>query len=258
MRKIILSSAALLAFGVMAPTAALAADLPSIKVAPVPAELAAPNGWRFEAVINGWTPSLIANVGVGRFPTVESNVGFFKILEKLNGVVPISVIGYNDNFIVGADLYWAALSAGGHLRASNTVLGDYGGLSAKLHIEETFLTGFGGVRLPIQAPDLKLYGIVGFRLTNVATALDLNTALPGLGLACIQSEIWADPIIGLTRCYDLNAKWFLTGEADIGGADKSATWKTFGALGYNWSQSIKATLGFRALYVDYQKSNDRR
>ena len=74
--------------------------------------------------MNGWTPSAIANVGVGRFPTVDSNVGFFKLLQKLNGVVPISVIGYKDNSIVGADLYWVALSQGGHLRASNTVLED--------------------------------------------------------------------------------------------------------------------------------------
>ena len=43
-RKIILSSAALLAFGLASPGASFAADLPSIKEAPVPVEAAAPNG----------------------------------------------------------------------------------------------------------------------------------------------------------------------------------------------------------------------
>jgi hypothetical protein len=57
------SRAALLAFGLAFSAPVLAADLPSIKDAPLLAP--APNDWRFEATLNGWMPSLMVNTGYG-------------------------------------------------------------------------------------------------------------------------------------------------------------------------------------------------
>jgi len=247
--------AAFLALGLSAPTNLLAADLPSLKEPPAPVAPAPVSGWRFEATMNGWAPSSIANVGVGQLPTMASNVGFFTLLRHLNGVAPLAFTAKNENFILGVDLYWSAVSAGAHVRAANTALGPYGGLSANMRLGETLLTGFAGVRLPVQMANLALYGIAGARFSNVSMTLGLNTAFPGVGLTASQSENWTSPIVGFTANYTINDKWFVTSEADIGGTGNSATWQAFGALGYNWSSTISATMGFRAVYVDYQKSN---
>jgi hypothetical protein len=254
-RKVISGGSAALALTLAFSAPVFAADLPSIKEAPAPVLAPIPSGWRFEATINGWMPSMIANVGIASFPTSETNVGFFKILSKLNGVVPLSVIARNDNFIAGVDLYWSALSVGAHLRGTAT-LANFGGVSASLRTTETILTGFGGVRLPFQVTNLNFYGIAGARYFSVNNTLNLNTALPGLGVSAAQGKDWVDPIIGFASRYVINEKWYVDAEADIGGYNKSVTWQTFAAVGYNWTQHISSTLGFRALYVDYEKANN--
>lgn len=254
-RKFMLSSAALLAFAPAPWAPALAADLPSVKEAPAPVLAPIPSGWRFETTINGWAPSMIANVGVASFPTSEANVGFFKILSKLNGVVPVSLIARNDNFILGVDLYWSALSASTRFRGT-AALANFGGVNANLHTAQTILTGFGGVRLPLQVTNLSFYGIAGARYFGVNNTLTLNTAIPGIGLSATQGKDWVDPIIGFASRYVISEKWFVDAEADIGGYNKSVTWQTFAAVGYNWTQNISSTVGFRALYVDYEKANN--
>lgn len=256
MRKIIFSSAAFLATSLMSSAPVLATDLPSLKEAPAPVAAPLPDGWRFEATINGWAPSAITNVGVRNLPTVSDNVGFFKLLQHLNGVAPVSVIARNENFIVGLDLFWSAASAGAHFRGLPAAEIP-GGSNIHLRLDETFLTAFGGIRLPIQLADLSVYGILGARFTNVGATIGLTKAIPGLGLSTSQSKDWADPIIGFTAHYVISDKWFLAGEADIGGGeDKSATWQTFAAVGYIWTQNISSTVGFRALYVTYQQPNN--
>lgn len=254
MRKIILSSAALLAIGSTAPSTAFAADLPSIKEAP--AAPAPTNDWHFEATINGWAPSVIANVGVATLPTASANVGFFKLLSKLNGVVPVSVVGHNENFIVGLDLYWSAVSMGASFHRAAATNPEFANVSASLRSAQTILTGFGGVRLPVQIADLSVYGIAGARYFSVNNTLGLSVAVPGYGLTDSKGNDWVDPIVGLTAHYRINDRYFLTGEGDIGGySSDSVTWQTFGALGYHFTQSISTTVGFRALYVDYRQAN---
>jgi hypothetical protein len=246
-RKILARCVGLLA---LASAPVFAADLPSTKPAPVAPE-PIPSGWRFEATVNGWAPSLIANVGIRNLPTASANVGFFTLLRHLNGVAPLTVTATKDNFLFGVDLYWTAVSAGANFRREGP-FSQFGGVSASMRLDETVLTGFAGMRLPVFSPDLSLFAIAGARYFNVGVDLSLNTAIPGYALATSQSKDWVDPIIGLTGRYRLNEKWFLTGEADIGGYNDSLTWQTFGAVGYNWSEAVSLTLGFRALYA-YEK-----
>lgn len=250
-RKIILGGAGLLALSALSPAPVVAADLPSLKEAPAP--VPEPPRWRFEATINGWAPGLITNVGVRNLPIASVDVGFFTLLRHLNGVVPLTVTAQNDNFLLGVDLYWTAVSAGASFKHA---AGPFGGVTAHMRLDETILTGFAGVKLPFQDPNLSLFAIAGARYVNVGVDLGLNTAVPGFNPYNSQSKDWVDPIIGLTGRYRLNDKWFLTGEADIGGYSNSLTWQTFAAVGYNWTSSISSTVGFRALYLYEQQRSD--
>lgn len=253
MRKILLSSSAVLALTAMSSASALAADLPSLKEAPVLAP--APSAWRFEATINGWAPSLIANVGLRNLPTSSADVGFFKLLQHLNYVVPLSVVARNDDFIGGLDLYATGVTAGASFHGQPGGLGQFGGVHANLHLQETVLTGFAGARLAVPVSGLTLFGIAGARYFGVHADVTLSTAVLGYGVKTSQSKDWVDPIIGAVARYDLNDTWFLKGEADIGGYTNSLTWQTFGALGYNWTPHTSLSLGFRALYA-YEKQDN--
>lgn len=229
---------------------ALAADLPSIKEAPAPVA-PAPQAWRFEASLNGFAPSLISEVGVRHLPTVDANLGFFKLLSKLNGVAPLSLTATNGQFLLGADLFWSRLGSAAQFERS-TAAGLLPG-NVYLQLGETILTGFAGYRLPIDNERLSLFGVAGARYFSVNADIGVNAPIAGLGLSQSQGRDWVDPIIGLVGRYRLDGKYFLTGEADIGGYAQNITWQSFGAVGYQLTPAVSATLGFRALYVDHEQ-----
>lgn len=256
MRKFVFNHGALLAFALTSSTPVLASDLPSLKDAPalLSAPIPATSDWRFEATIPLWAANLISNVGVGRFPTASANVGFFTLLRHLDGEVPLTLTARNDNFIAGLDFLWFRVSASASFPGPAALAG-LGGVNADLQLSEAIATGFGGVRLPIQASDLSLYAIAGARYFNLNAKLGLGVPVIGFGLSKSRDKDWVDPIVGLNAHDVINDKWFVNAEADIGGYNQSVTWQAFGAVGYNWTPAISTTVGFRALYVYYQKAN---
>ena len=108
---------------------------------------------------------------------------------------------------------------------------------------------------PAQISDLSLYAIAGARYFNLNAKLGLGVPVIGFGLSESRDKDWVDPIVGLNAHDVINDKWFVNAEADIGGYNQSVTWQAFGAVGYNWTPAISTTVGFRALYVYYQKAN---
>ena len=125
------ASKALIALGLMSSAPALAADLPSVKEAPVFTLAPAPSDWRFEASINGLLPSLLVNTGFARLPSTTASLGFWTLLST-STAIPGSFTARNDNYITGLDLYWVRLGANAHF---NVLPGSpFGGVNAGLTI----------------------------------------------------------------------------------------------------------------------------
>ncbi len=247
------ASKALIALGLLSSAPVLAADLPSVKEAPVFTLAPAPSDWRFEATINGWAPSLLVNTGFARLPSTSASIGFFTLLRHLYGNVPVSFTARNDTFITGLDLYWVRLGANAHFNVEPG--SPFGGVNAGLTMGQTILTGFGGVKIPFGSPNFSLYGIVGARFVNLNESLGLDVPVVGFAQYASITRNWADPIAGVVVRNKFDDKWFADGELDVGGTGGSATWQAFGAVGYNWTPSISSTLGFRALYLYDQQYN---
>ena len=229
---------------------ALAADL-APEPAPVP-QPTLPSTWHFEATIDGWAPSLNANVGVRALPTLTVAATIFQILPHLEGYIPLSAVAFNDTFIVGADVFWVRLgSLGGSFKPGD---GSLGGVHADLTLNESFATGYGGVRIPTANPDWSVYGILGARYFNLNGTVTLG--VPGLGFSrtTSQGKDWVDEIVGVKARHRIDDKWFLDFEGDVGGYHASATTQGYAAVGYKWNQSISTSLGFRVLYSYYQTS----
>jgi hypothetical protein len=243
-------AATILAIALASSAPVLAADLPS--PAPPPPPLPAANAWHFEATVDGWAPSVSASVGVLRFPTTSVQANVFQLLQHLEGIVPLSFVAYNDNFILGADLFWvrAGLSSTfGGLPGP----GNFGGVNASVTLSQTIATGYGGVRLPIASPALSVFGILGARFFDVSNSVTLQTPVIGFSRSASQSKDWADPIIGIYARYRIDDKWFVNLQADGGGYSGSATWQVYPSVGYRWNPSFTTTLGYRALYI-YEQS----
>ena len=231
--------AILLGVGLATSAPVFAADL-----APAPTLAVAPDTWHFEATLDGWAPSLSANLGVLNFPTSSVHADLFQILQHLEGIAPFTVVGYNDNFMVGANLFWVRLGLG-----STFGPGAFGGVNANATINQTILDVYGGVRLPIASPNLSIYGTLGARVFDVNGSLTLQSPVLGFSRTASQGRTWADEIVGVNARYRIDDKWFLKLEANAGGYSGSATWLVYPAVGYKWNPSLTTSVGYRALYA---------
>ncbi len=240
------AKAIVVALGALAAFPVFAADLPTKKPAPAPIpEPALPSSWHFEVAIDGWAPSLNASMGVRNLPALPVYANIFQLLPHLEGYIPASVVAYNDNFIVGASIFWVRLGV---------LKGGEGAFSANagLTLNETFATAYGGVRIPTANPDWSVYGTLGARYFNLNGSIELQVPFAGYSRLASQGKEWVDEIVGAKARHRIDDKWFIDFETDVGGYHGSATAQGYGAVGYKWNQSITTSLGFRVFYAYYQ------
>jgi hypothetical protein len=146
-----LSKTVLVAVGLLSAAPTIAADLSNPDL-PTKKEIVAPtlpSTWHFEATLDGFAPNMNVNSGIRNFPTLPVYANFFKLLEHLDGIIPVSAVAYNDNFMVGVSLFWVRLGRlNGNFKPGD---GSLGGVNADLTINETFATAYAGVRIPTVA-----------------------------------------------------------------------------------------------------------
>jgi hypothetical protein len=237
-------AAALIALGLCG--AASAADLPTKKSAPAPiVQPAFPSSWHYEITGYGWGSSIAGSTGFGSLPTLPYYASFGKVLEHFQGSFMGSVVARNDTFIGGIDFVWARIGGSSVLANPDNPL--YGGKTS-LTLNEGFITAFGGVRVPLGIPNLSLYGTVGARNFYSGNKLTVSGPL-GLfeGTETVNKD-WINPVAGFAAQYRYSDRWFMNMLADLGGWSDSATGQALASVGYNWTQNISTTIGYRVMY----------
>ncbi|MGA8713411.1 MAG: hypothetical protein WB647_10370 [Roseiarcus sp.] len=235
------------AIGLLAGAPGFAADLPTKKPAPAPVPVPAiPSTWRYEITGYGWASSIAGSTGFGALPTLPYYASFGKVLEHFQGAFMGSVVARNDMFIGGIDFVWARIGGSAVLQNQDNVL--YGG-KTDLTLNEAFITAFGGVRVPLGVPNLDLYGTVGARNFYSGTKLTVSGPF-GLfnGTESVNKD-WIMPVGGFAAQYRFDDRWFMNTLADLGGWSDSATGQALSSVGYNWTQNISTTLGYRVMYT---------
>lgn len=248
-----IATAIWIALGVLAAAPALAADLPTKKPAPEPVALpVVPSAWRFELTGYAWATWLSGNAGIARFPMNPFYASFGDILDHFQGAFMGSAVARNGTFIGGVDFIWSRVGTSETFKNPDSPL--YG-VGANVKLTSTIVTGFGGLRLPVGPPNLELYGTLGARYFEDGLSLTLNFPVIGYDRYTSRSKDWIDPVVGLAGRYTIDPKWFVNGQADIGGLDNSATGQALASVGYNWTDNISSTLGYRVLYT-YERQNN--
>ena len=96
---------------------------------------------------------------------------------------------------------------------------------------------------------IDLYG--GARYWQIDTDLSLNVITPSIG----HKESWVDPLIGIKGRTALgDTKFYATAIATVGGfgAGSDLFYDLSAHLGYQWSESIGTTIGYRMYDLDYE------
>ena len=222
---------------------ALAAD--EIYSGPNTVEYTTSSGWTFTIAPYGWLAGLEGTVGSGgRTTHVDESIG--EILDNLDiGIMGVAEARY-ERFGVFTDLVYVRLS-----ESADT---PFGILANSVDFTTTSLmwTAAGEYRL-LDHPDASVDAFAGFRLYSIENELDFNP--PGLlgGLGLSQQETWVDPIVGLKGRVSITPQVYLTSWGLIGGgASSDIVWDVMGGVGFQFTNSFSAEIGYRAAGVDYE------
>ncbi len=257
----------------------LAADLPVRQpAAPLVAET--PPGWTYSAMAYAWLPSINGSSTIkGRTADIDASFGDLlerKIPKELFGLMG-AFEARNGRFGVMTDLVYMNLGASGSAARARSVHPLVGGALAasmsaqfEMFIAETSLA-YELMRSQGSGPGaetaIDLYG--GGRLwwqraeANLALTAGMNigdlTVNGARAFASSGDVTWFDPLIGLRLRQRFSPKTDMVLRGDVGGfgAGSKFSWQAMGYL--NWelartqSSAWSAMVGYRALYVDFEK-----
>jgi opacity protein-like surface antigen len=237
-----------LAAALLLPGAAFAADLVTEPSEPVPPAVVE-SGFSGSATFYGWLPWIDGDAGVAGLGPVEVSIDPHELLENLNMT-----------FMGTGDLRWGPVGIFGDLvymdvgKTEATPGPLFSDATAALSM--TIATVAGTYRAYESGGDwLEVMG--GARFWKIDGSLDLSSGILR-GRSASKTLDWVDPMIGLRGHKEIDAKWFLTGTALVGGfgVGSELTWDVFGGVGYNFTESFAMTAGYRALSVDYEQDGD--
>ena len=246
------AAACVLALGLSA--TARAADIPDRKQAPAaPGPAPAAKDWSGDITLYGWAMGINGTVQTfPRVPPVQANVGFDQLLKNLDGGIMIAGSASVDRYVLFGDLIYAKVSPKKNFRIDPTY-----GLTGTLTLDVQDFMGLaaGGYRVYVD-PTLSVDLMLGARVFNVGTSVDLNVNVGGRSVFGSQlasrTETWVDGVVGVRAIYKITDNLRLTGIAFGGGLSSRYEWDLFASIGYDFTQTWSAFLGYRGLGVNYR------
>jgi len=200
------------------------------------------SAWEFRIEPYLWASGLNGTTGVRHF-TSDVNVPFKDVFSHLDMAAALQFEARKGRWGFVADGFYAKLSASGSIptpldRTADVGIKQFtGDLYAAYRFAESstgFVDAYAGIR-------------------DNYMSLDLSARGPTHSLDLWESENWIDPIVGLRGQWNINEKFFLAAQGDIGGFGVGAdfAWALQGTAGYNFTNKVSAELGYRYYKTDY-------
>jgi hypothetical protein len=203
-------------------------------------------GWSFGLTPYLWIAGLKGDVAaLPGTPPVSVDANFGDIIENADFAFMLAAEARHGRWGIVADMSYLSLSVDGDTRGP--LFG-----AAEVESRTFFATVAGAYRVAAEGGFI-LDVLAGARVWYVDTEIDLSAGL--LPARSVQdSEVWADPVIGLRGSVELGRGFFLAGVADVGGFGLASdfTWQILGTLDYRFNDWILVRAGYRHLEVDYE------
>ena len=201
--------------------------------------------WWYNITPYAWIVATDGDMGVAGL-AAPVDISMKDSLEDLEFSFMIGMEGGIDRWVFGLDGIYGAFSDSASLPAAVVPLSD---------VTVDFDQFFGRLHFGYQViaeDNAKLTAFVGARYSHLATDIEFSgPSVPNIDVD--GSKSWIDPVIGLHGFWEINDRWFLHGGGDIGGFGVSSDliWQANVALGYRFTDSVSALVGYRGLGVDY-------
>ncbi|GEC35522.1 hypothetical protein [Sinorhizobium fredii] len=223
----------------------MAADVYSPMTPEVP-QTETEDGWTFTFAPYFWAAGISGDVAQFGLPAVEIDSSFSDILDHLDfGAMAIGEARYGRYSVFGDVMYSKISGSAGTPR---------GIVASSVEVSTETFAGLMGVGYSIVDDEtVRLDVVGGARVWSVDTDLSFSGGLLD-GVSRSDGATWVDAMAGFRGNYSITPEIYLTGWGLIGAGAADLDWDVAAAVGYRFSDSISAVVGYRALGVDY--SND--
>jgi hypothetical protein len=197
--------------------------------------------WEFVVAPYFVLPTITGDQSVGRVDGVDLDVSPHDILENLN-------------FGAMADLEVRKDGIGAVVNASYMGLGgdEHGPLGGKLDwdTDQWTISSYLTYRIPNDKGFIEPY--IGARYWSIEMSMDLKGGL--IETSKSDTEEWVDIFGGLRLKHELNDKWSLLAQGDIGGFGWTSkfTWYALAGVSYDLNEHCSIVAAFTAIGVDYE------
>lgn len=222
-------------------TSAMAADV--VSAAAPDAAPAVESGWTYSITPYFWAAGLSGQTSQFGLPVVDMDADFGDILDNLDFAAMMIGEARNGRFSLFGDLMYTDLSAG-----KATPLGI---VATSVDVDTSSFAGLAGVgysALEGPAGHLDIVGAV--RVWSVDTDISFRGGILD-ETSFSDGATWVDGLVGVRGTYAFTPNFYVVGWGLVGAGGADIDWDVMAGIGYNINETFSATLGYRALGVDY-------
>ncbi len=203
--------------------------------------------WTFSVTPYFWAAGISGETQQFGVPiVVDIDSDFSDIWDNLDFAAMAIAEARYGRFSVYGDLIYTKLGA-----ESST---PFGILAEDVEVTATTFAGLAAAGYSVlEGPSGRLDIVGGVRVWSVETKISFDGGLLD-GASVDDSASWVDGVVGLRGNYFFTPKFYFAGWGLIGAGGADVDWDVAAGLGYRFNDTLSATVGYRAMGVDY--SND--
>lgn len=200
-------------------------------------------GWALSVTPYFWAAGLSGVTAQFGLPTIDIDANFGDVFDNLDFAAMAVAEARNGRYSIFGDLIYTKLSAG-----SATPRGI---LATRVDVETEAFAGLVGAGYSvIDSPSGRVDVVGGVRVWSVDTNISFSGAFLD-GRARSDGATWVDGLVGVRGNLAVTPRVYAMGWALVGAGQADLDWDLAAGLGYRINDTFSATLGYRALGVDY-------
>ena len=209
------------------------------------------DSWEFNIAPYGWLAGQEGTVAtIPGLPPADIDVSFTDdILGNIQGALMLIGEARKGSFGIAADVVYT------DIESDAAIPGKY--FTTITSQTQSWIVSAAGFYRFFEKEQAFLDALVGVRYWSVDSELSLSGGPLGT-YAVDNREDWFDPMVGLKGLTKIgSSKFYLNGFILIGGfgAGSDFTWDVNLNLGYQWTETLSTTIGYRYLAVDYENDD---
>ncbi|NMK45560.1 hypothetical protein [Achromobacter sp. Bel] len=203
--------------------------------------------WAFSITPYFWAAGLSGKLSQARTPVIDIHAGFDKLFDDLDFGAMLIGDARKGRYSIFGDMIYTKIGSQGDTPR--------GLLATSADVTTSTFAGLLGVGYSVlENSPHQLDVVAGLRVWSVDTGVTLKGAFLD-GRKRSDGATWVDALVGVRGNYNLSPKVYITGWGLVGAGGAEADWDVGLGLGYNFSKSVSAAIGYRAVGVDYSRGD---